>query len=58
MEWNKTAIQYNQLIDLTPEDQMIVEGASGQPLAQLDVDDVNSFLNGLYLFHKEAEEKL
>tara|TARA_R110000850_G_scaffold118412_1_gene235444 strand:- start:114 stop:227 length:114 start_codon:yes stop_codon:yes gene_type:complete len=37
---------------------MIVEGASGQPLAQLDVDDVNSFLNGLYLFHKEAEEKL
>jgi len=51
-------IQYNKLIDLTPEDQLLVEGASGMKLADLDINDVNSFLNGMYLFHKEAEEDL
>jgi hypothetical protein len=50
--------QYNQLSDVTTEDQLIIEFVSGQPLTSVPIDDINSFLNELYLFHSEAEEEL
>ena len=53
----ETVVQYNQLSDVTPEHKLIAESASGQPIEELDIDDVNSFLNGLYLFHGAAEEE-
>jgi hypothetical protein len=53
----KTLIQYNQLSDVTDDDRAIVEAASGQPLEQLHIDDVNSFLNGMIIFHQLLEEE-
>jgi hypothetical protein len=50
--------QYTLNRDVTTEHREIVELASGELVINLDIDDVNSFLNGLYLFHKEAEEEL
>lgn len=52
----ETVVQYNQLSDVTVEDRAVVEAAAGQPLEQLDIDDVNSFLNGLIIFHRMLEE--
>ena len=52
----KTLIQYNLIHDVIDEHREIVESAAREPLEALDIDDVNSFLNGIYLFHKEAEE--
>jgi len=46
----KQYIQYNLIKDITADHRDIVEIASGQQVANLDIDDVNSFLNGLYLF--------
>ena len=46
----KQYIQYNLIKDITSDHRDIVEIASGQQVANLDIDDVNSFLNGLYLF--------
>lgn len=45
-----TTIQYNQIEDMTEDHRDICEQASGQPVAELDIQDVNDFLNGLYLF--------
>jgi hypothetical protein len=50
------AIQFNQHSDVDDESRECVECASQQPLETLQIDDINSFLNGAYLFHKEAEE--
>ncbi len=46
----ETVVQYNLIEDIVPEHREVVESASGQRLEELDIDDVNSFLNGLYLF--------
>jgi len=53
---SKTVIQFNCHDDVDTESRSIVEVASDQPLEELQMDDINSFLNGLYLFHKEADE--
>ena len=50
--------QYNLNRDVTTEHCEIVELASGELVINIDIDDINNFLNGLYLFHKEAEEEL
>jgi len=47
-------VQYNLIEDVTPEHRDIVEFASGQKLEELDIDDVNSFLNGLQLYMGEG----
>lgn len=49
----ETVIQYNLIEDVIPEHRDVVESASGQRLEDLDIDDVNDFLNGFYLFCKE-----
>lgn len=51
-----TVVQFNQLSDVDTESRAIVEAASNMKLEDLSIDDVNDFLNGLYLFHKEADE--
>lgn len=52
-----TVLQYNQIEDVTSEHRYMVESAAGKPIEQLAIDDVNSFLNGLYLFHEASEEE-
>lgn len=43
-------VQYNQIEDIIQEHRDVVESASGHKLEELNIDDVNDFLNGLYLF--------
>jgi hypothetical protein len=50
------SIQFNQHSDVDDESREYVEHASQQPLEALQIDEINSFLNSTYLFHKEAEE--
>jgi hypothetical protein len=52
----ETVVQYNQLSDVSDEDRAVVEAASGQALEQLDINDVNSFLNELIIFYRMLEE--
>jgi phage-related protein len=42
-------VQYNQIRDVTNGHRDIVEKASGEDINNLEIDDVNSFLNGLYM---------
>lgn len=49
----KVVIQYNQIKDVIPNHRDLVEKASGEPIDELDIQDVNSFLNGLYIFNQE-----
>ena len=48
----ETVVEYNQLSDLTQEDREFVEFCSGQPIEELDIDEVNDFLNGYVNFCK------
>lgn len=51
------AVRKNKTIDkLAPDEKELVELASGQKITELDIDDVNEFLSGYYLFHKGITE--
>lgn len=52
----KTIVQYNQLSDLSTAEQELVESISDECINDLDINVVNDFLNGLYLFHNISEE--
>jgi len=42
--------EYKSHCDVVDQDRAIVESASGQRLEELDIDDINSFLTGMWLF--------
>jgi hypothetical protein len=52
----ETVVEYNQLSDLTPEDREFVEFCAGQPIEELDIDEVNDFLNGYAQFCRGLDE--
>lgn len=51
----ETVVQYNRIEDITPEDRAFVEFCADAPLEELDIDEVNDFLNGYALFTREED---
>lgn len=50
-------IEFNLHEDVDDASRSLVEDAAGLILEDIPMDDVNSFLSGLYLFHKEGKEE-